>query len=64
MRKINNKNPRQILAFTETWLTPDVDDAEVQIDNYDIIRSDRTISTGGDVAMLLHKNLGAVTGKI
>ena len=38
-----------ILAFTESWLSDNVDDARLQINDFDLYRSDRN-SHGGVIA--------------
>ena len=43
------------IALCETWLKPEVTDAEVQIDQYEIFRSDRTQRLRGGVAIYAHK---------
>ncbi|KER19482.1 hypothetical protein T265_11762 [Opisthorchis viverrini] len=46
-----------IIAPTETWLTPDVSDAEVSIDGYSILRADSKRGRAGGVALYLHAAL-------
>ena len=36
-----------ILAFTKTWLSNNVDDARLQVNNFDLYRSDRNLHGGG-----------------
>ncbi|GAA47590.1 hypothetical protein CLF_100556 [Clonorchis sinensis] len=45
------------IAFTETWLTPDVSDAEISIDGYSIFRADSKRGRAGGVALYLHEAL-------
>ncbi|GAA47302.1 hypothetical protein CLF_100192 [Clonorchis sinensis] len=44
-------------ALTETWLTPDVSDAEISIDGYSIFRADSKRERAGGVALYLHAAL-------
>ncbi|GAA52374.1 hypothetical protein CLF_107942 [Clonorchis sinensis] len=46
-----------IIELTETWLTPDVSDAEISIDGYSIFRADSKRGRGGGVALYLHAAL-------
>ncbi|GAA53001.1 hypothetical protein CLF_109300 [Clonorchis sinensis] len=46
-----------IIALTETWLTPDVSDAEISIDGYSIFRADSKRGRAGGVALYLHAAL-------
>ncbi|KER19546.1 hypothetical protein T265_15509, partial [Opisthorchis viverrini] len=46
-----------IIALTETWLTPDVSDAEISIDGYFIFRADSKRGRAGGVALYLHAAL-------
>ncbi|GAA55043.1 hypothetical protein CLF_106547 [Clonorchis sinensis] len=46
-----------IIALTETWLTPDVSDAEISIDGYSIFRADSKRGRAGEVALYLHAAL-------
>ncbi|GAA48468.1 hypothetical protein CLF_101648 [Clonorchis sinensis] len=45
------------IALTETWLTPDVSDAEISIDGYSIFRADSKRERAGGVALYLHAAL-------
>ena len=51
--------PIKFIALTETWLQPYISDAQVQIDNFSISRSDRINRTGGGVALYSHNNYPA-----
>ena len=51
--------PIKFIALTETWLQPYISDAQVQIDNFSISRSDRINRTGGGVALYSHTNYPA-----
>jgi hypothetical protein len=45
-----------LMAFTETWLTQEIRDAEVQIPGYELVRSDRTAGSihGGVILYIKH----------
>ncbi|GAA55510.1 hypothetical protein CLF_108202 [Clonorchis sinensis] len=45
------------MTLTETWLTPDVSDAEISIDGYSIFRADSKRGRAGGVALYLHAAL-------
>ena len=45
------------VAICETWLKPDITDAEISITNYDVFRADRTKSQHGGVAIYAHQYL-------
>ena len=46
-----------IIALTETWLTPSIMDSEICLQGYDCLRSDRHARTGGGVILYYQKNL-------
>ena len=48
------------IALTETWLSPDILDAEVGIEGFNIIRSDRTSRHRGGTCLYIKEGLGAV----
>ena len=48
--------PVKFIAITETWLQPHISDAQVQIENFSISRSDRLDRIGGGVALYSHIN--------
>jgi len=41
--------PEDILAFTETWLKPEISDSEVLCNNFNTYRTDRSPRRGGGV---------------
>ena len=45
------------MCITETWLKGYITDAQVAIENYDVIRSDRSLRDRGGVLMYLHDSL-------
>ena len=45
------------IALTETWLSEDISDAEIQIENFDIFRADRVNCTRGGAALYLRSDL-------
>ena len=53
--------PVKFIAVTETWLQPHISDAQVQIENFSVLRSDRLNRTGGGVALYSHINYPATS---
>ena len=57
-----------IIAFTETWLNEAVTDAEVDLDNFTILRADRTRGSrkvkGGGVCMYVNNNNIKIHSKV
>ena len=49
--------PVDIYGVVETFLNSTVDDTEICIDNYNIIRRDRVGSSGGGIVLYLKDNL-------
>ena len=47
-----------MIACSETWITPQVDLDSIQIADYNMIIDNRTFSTGGGVALYLKSNFG------
>ena len=45
-----------VLALSETWLTPAIPDSFLEITNYDLHRNDRTGKGGGGVAIYISQN--------
>lgn len=52
----DSENP-EVIIITETWLTSDVTDNEVNLPNFTMHRTDRLGRKGGGVAIYLHKRL-------
>ncbi len=55
-----SSNEPSIIAMTETWLTPYVNDAETSLNNFTVFRSDRVNTHrggGGDVALYIKSSL-------
>ena len=50
------------VAITDSWLSDNINDAEISIDNYSIFRSDRCDRIRGGVCLYLRNDLGSVTG--
>ena len=46
-----------IIALTETWLKPHIQDAQIYIPGYEVIRSDRSSRKGGGVLLYLSDQL-------
>lgn len=52
------KNKSDIIVITETWLNPEISDAEVNIPDYNFFRCDRSGNRiGGGVALIIHERL-------
>ena len=45
------------VALTETWLKPYVQDAQISLGNYNILRCDRSTRSGGGVVLYTHQDL-------
>ena len=45
------------ICLTETWLDDTVSDGEIQMENFEIFRSDRKVRKRGGVALYLRKEL-------
>ena len=52
---ISNEEPH-IIGINETKIDPSIDDCQIIVDGYDIIRKDRDLN-GGGVALYIHKSL-------
>ncbi|MES9884607.1 MAG: reverse transcriptase family protein, partial [Sedimenticola sp.] len=46
-----------IIGITESWLKPDIKDAEIRLNDYDIFRCDRNDAAGGGALLYLHTSL-------
>ena len=46
----------KIAGITESWSSADINDAELQIDNFDVYRKDRLNQKGG-VLLYVHKSI-------
>ena len=54
-----------IIAITETWLTPEVQDSEAALDGYVLLRSDRSVGRkGGGVAIYVVSHVVAVVAAV
>ena len=51
------KESYNLIAVTESWLKPHIFDASVSLDNYFILRHDRTFSKGGGVCVYVYNSL-------
>ncbi|VDP21410.1 unnamed protein product [Echinostoma caproni] len=58
-QKIKDVQPH-ILALTETWLSPDILDAEVKIDDYTLLMSESNRGRAGGAAIYLSQSLPPV----
>ena len=45
------------IALIETWLSEDISDAEIQIENFDIFKTDRVNCARGGAALYLRSDL-------
>ena len=52
----HNKFPA-FIALTETWLDPHIANAQVQLDHYNITRTDRGERVGGGVMLYSHESI-------
>ena len=50
-------NPPPFIAITESWLKSYVTDAQISIDNYQMLRSDRPDRVGGGCLLYVHDQL-------
>ncbi len=54
----NHRTYPDILGLCETFLTPDITDGHIMIEDYDLIRKDRTVTydkIGGGQSFMLKK---------
>ena len=56
IRTIANRTKAAVIALTETWLDDSVNDSEISINNYCLIRADRN-RQGGGVCLYIRENL-------
>ena len=56
IRTIATKTKAAVIALTETWLDDSVNDSELRINNYCLIRADRN-RQGGGVCLFIRENL-------
>ena len=54
---MNNENQPSILGITESWLQGHIANAQIQIENYQVMRSDRPYRKGGGCLLYLHNSL-------
>ena len=52
---ISNEEPH-IIGINETKIDPSIDDSQINVEGYDVIRKDRDLN-GGGVALYIHKSL-------
>ena len=57
---VTEKKPH-IIALTETWLSPDILDSELQLKNYTFIRKDSLRGKLGGVAFFIHSSVPSCT---
>ena len=53
----SDKKTTPFLALTETWLKPHIEDSQIAIPGYNILRSDRTTRKGGGTALYIQEDL-------
>ena len=46
-----------IIIGTETWLSPEINNAELLLDKYNIYRKDRSGKRGGGVLLAVNKHI-------
>ena len=56
LRTILSKNGVHVCALNETRLDKDIDDSEIKVPDYSVIRKHRN-RNGGGVAIYIHKDL-------
>ncbi len=57
IRLLSNSNKVGLFCFTETWLDDSIKDAEIEIENYFLIRRDRN-RKGGGVCVYVRSDIG------
>ena len=56
---VHEENP-DVIGITETWLRPDIEDSEINLDSYALFRKDRTNARGGGVLIYIRETLKAL----
>ena len=54
---VEGVNPPPFIAITESWLKSYITDAQVKLDNYQVLRSDRPDRVGGGCLLYIHDDL-------
>ena len=58
INKINNSGlDVPFIAITESWLKEHIHDAQINIENFNVFRSDRKLSKNGGVLLYIHKKI-------
>ena len=57
LRLLCERNGADIITLSETWLNKDIDDSEIELPGYSIIRRDLSERTGGGVIIYIHEGL-------
>ena len=57
LRLLCERNGADIITLSETWLNKDIDDSEIELPGYSIIRRDRSERTGGGVIIYIREGL-------
>ena len=57
LRLLFSKNKISIIAITETWLNSSINDEEVCIEGYCILRRDRVFGQGGGVCLYIRNDI-------
>ena len=57
LRLLCDRNGADIITLSETWLNKDIDDSEIELPGYSIIRRDRSERTGGGVIIYIREGL-------
>ena len=57
LSELSSSNYPHVILLTETWLTPQYEDYEVSIPNYNLFRSDSSRGRAGGVCAFVHSSL-------
>ena len=60
---IDNSKGADISTFSETWLTDQIEDSELNLQGYSVIRQDRQGKIGGGVAIFVRNGLQYIERK-
>ena len=57
LRILFSRKSLAVIAFTETWLNDSINDEEIDIDGYKVVRRDRTSGSGGGVCLYIRSDI-------
>ena len=57
LRILFSRKSLAVIAFTETWLNDSINDEEINIDGYKVVRRDRTSRSGGGVCLYVRNDI-------